>query len=330
VIAEAGSNHNADWGTAEQLVRVAAEAQADAVKFQLFRADRLYPRGAGHADYLGDRTDIYEIVARMELPEEWLPRLHGLCDEASIDLLVTPFDEASADAVEPHVPVYKIASYELTHEPLIRHVAAKGKPLILSTGAADEREIERALETAYDAGANEVVLLQCTAAYPARLEAMNVASVSGLRERFGVPTGLSDHSTDPVIAPVLAVGMGAAVLEKHFTLDRTMPGPDHRFAVEPDELRTLVRAVRDAEIARGTAAKSVHADEEELREFARRSIFTTRALRAGETIEAGSVAVLRRGKLGVGLPPSALERVIGRRAARTVAAGMPLQQDDVE
>jgi N,N'-diacetyllegionaminate synthase len=330
VIAEAGSNHNGEWDLAERLVGVAADAGADAVKFQLFRAERMYPHDAGHADYLRDETDIYEIIARMELPEEWLPRLHALCVDRNLDFLVTPFDELSADAIEHYVPAYKIASYELTHEPLVRHIARKGKPLIMSTGAATPEEVGEALAAARDAGAEDVVLLQCTAAYPARLESLNVGSLADLRDRFGVPVGLSDHSADPVLAPVLAIGLGAAIVEKHFTLDRDLPGPDHRFALEPDGLARLVAAVRDAETARGSARKEVHADELELRAFARRSIFALRDIEAGEILDETAVAVLRRGKRGDGLPPSALPDLLGLKAAHAIAQGSPLNAGDVE
>ena len=331
VIAEAGSNHNREWDLATALVDSAAEAAADAVKFQLFRADRMYPRGAGAADYLGNDEDIYEVVARMELPEEWLPGLAARCGERGLDFLVTPFDEGSADAIEPFVPAYKIASYELTHEPLIRHVAAKHKPMIISTGASTPEEIGAALAAARDAGAGDIILLQCTASYPARLEALNVASIADLRRRFGLPVGLSDHSADPVIAPVLAVGFGAAVIEKHFTLDRALPGPDHAFALEPAELRRLVEAVRAAEQARGDeGVKVVHPDEQELRDFARRSVFAVRDVAAGEALERSALAVLRHGKRGEGLPPSAFESLVGRRAVRSIAAGSPVTAADVE
>jgi sialic acid synthase SpsE len=329
IVAEAGSNHNRDWELATQLIAVAADAGADAVKFQLFRADRMYPRDAGEADYLHAGEDIYEIVARMELPEEWLPRLAEQCDARGIDFLVTPFDEASVDALEPYVPAYKIASYELTHEPLLRHVASRRKPLIVSTGAGTTEVVEQALAAARDAGAEEIVLLQCTAAYPARLEALNVAALAELRERFDVLVGLSDHSTDPVIAPVLAVGLGASVIEKHFTLDRELPGPDHRFALEPDGLKQMVDAIRRAEIARGSGRKEVHPDEEELRAFARRSIFALRDIAAGEEFDTACVAVLRRGKRGEGLPPSEYSRLLGRRASRAIAAHEPITAADV-
>lgn len=330
MIAEAGSNHNRSWELAERLVEAAAAAGADAIKFQLFRAERMYPHGAGSADYLEDDEDIFEVIARMELPEEWLPLLAELCSRHELDFLVTAFDEASLDAVDPFVPAHKIASYELTHIPLVRHAAATGKPLLLSTGAGTSDEIATALAAARAAGGADVIVLQCTAAYPARLEALNVGAIDDLRESFGVPVGFSDHSADPVIAPVLAVGLGAVAIEKHFTLDRTLPGPDHRFAIQPEELRRMVEAIRAAEVALGTGRKEVHPDEEELRVFARRSVFTTRTIRAGELLDRTSIAVLRSGKLDHGLPPSEYPRLLGARATRDLVANAPVRAEDVE
>jgi len=329
VIAEAGSNHNGDWEIARRLIAEAAAAGADAVKFQAFRADRLYPRGAGAADYLGTGEDIYDVIARIELPEAWLPRLAEAADERRLDLLVSAFDEESAATVDPFVPAHKLASYELTYSALLRRVASTGKPLIVSTGAATLAEIGAAVGVARDAGAADLTLLQCTAAYPARPEALNVSAMVELRDRFSVDVGLSDHSLDPVVAPVLAVAYGAAIVEKHFTLDRALPGPDHRFAVEPRDLARLVEAVRLAEVARGPGAKVVHDDELELRTFARRLLFTTRPLRAGDVIDADAIAILRAGKYGDGLPPDAYATVVGRRTARAVAAATPLVEADL-
>jgi sialic acid synthase SpsE len=329
LIAEAGSNHNRDWALASQLVDAAADAGADAVKFQLFSADRLYPRGAGHADYLGDTTDIHELVGAMELPVDWLPRLAQAAAQRDLDLLITPFDEASADQIDPFVPAFKVASYELSHQPLVAHIAAKGKPMIISSGAATLDEVELSLQWAREGGASQVAVLQCTAAYPARLEALNLAALGELRSRLGVPVGLSDHSSDPVIAPVLAVGLGASVIEKHFTLDRGLPGPDHAFALEPGELRALVEAVRAAEQALGSAHKVVHPDEEELRSFARRSVFAIRAIASGEVLDETAVAVLRNGKHAPGLPPSAYPEILGRRAGRAIAAFTAIRDEDL-
>jgi len=330
VIAEAGSNHNGDWSLAEQLIAVAAGAGADAVKFQAFRAERLYPRGAGAAAYLEDSEDIYDIVARMELPDSWLPELAAETRKHDIDLLISAFDELSAEAVDPFVPAHKLASYELTHEPLLRRLAAFGKPLLVSTGAATLTEIASAVDAARDAGAHDLTLLQCTAAYPARLEAMNVSSIAELGAQFGVAAGLSDHSEDPTIAPVLAIGYGASVIEKHFTLDRDLPGPDHRFALDPEGLGAMVVAIRGAEAARGSGSKAVHADEQELRTFARRSVFAIRDIEEDEIFDPASIAVLRDGTLGQGLPPARYPSLLSRRAARRIAANTPLQESDVK
>jgi sialic acid synthase SpsE len=289
----------------------------------------MYPRGAGTADYLGDDTDIYDIIARMELPEEWLRELATHCSQRGIEFLATPFDEHSADTLDSFVARFKIASYELTHDPLLRHVGSKGKPIIMSTGAAELDEIRHALDVLRDTAAGEITLLQCTAAYPTRLEALNVGALVELRERFGVRVGLSDHSEDPIIAPVVAVGAGASVIEKHFTLDRALPGPDHRFAIEPTDLQRMVSAIRDAELARGSGQKEVHDDELELRTFARRSIFAMKNLEAGDVLDQSTIAVLRSGKKRPGLPPSHYAELLGRRAARTIRAGDPVEAEDV-
>lgn len=330
VIAEAGSNHNGELELALRLIAAAAGAGADAVKFQLFRAAKLYPRAAGSADYLRDDKDIYELVERMELPLEWLPRLSEACREAGTDFIVSPFDEESADAVDPYVPAFKLASYELTHHPLLRHIAAKGKPLVMSTGAAELAEVKEAIAVARRAGNEQLVVLQCTAAYPAPIEALNVSAIATLQSELGLPVGLSDHSSDPVVAPVLAVAQGAAVIEKHFTLDRDLPGPDHRFALEPDELTRMVEAIRNAEQALGSGQKEVQPAEHELREFARRSVFAVRDIPAGSELVAGSVAVLRAGKRGHGVDPADLERLLGRRTRRRIEADAPIRWDDVE
>ena len=330
VIAEAGSNHNGDLELALELIGVAGRAGADAVKFQLFRAAKLYPRAAGSADYLHDDEDIYDLIERMELPLEWLPLLAGAAAEAGVDFIVSPFDEESADAVDPHVPVFKLASYELTHHPLLRHIAAKGKPLVMSTGAADLGEVREAIAVARDAGNEQIVVLQCTAAYPAPIEALNVSAVATLRDELGLPVGLSDHSSDPVIAPVMAVALRAAVIEKHFSLDRDLPGPDHRFALEPGELARMVEAIREAEKALGTGRKEVLPAEQELREFARRAVFAVRDIPAGSELEAGDVAVLRAGKREHGADPADLGRLLGRRARRPIEADAPIRWEDVE
>lgn len=330
VVAEAGSNHNRSRRQALALIDAAAEARADAVKFQLFRAARLYPRSAGRSDYLGLPRSIYDIIEEMELPPEWLPELAAHARRRDLVFFAAPFDEESADLLDPHVELFKIASYEMTHIPLLRHVAAKGKPVIMSTGTATLDEVARSVEAFRATGNDQLVLLQCTAKYPAPLEALNVSALVTLRERFDLPTGFSDHSRDPVVGPMTAVALGADVVEKHLTLDNDLPGPDHAFAVEPHELAELVRRVRQVEQARGSGRKEVLAEEQELRAFSRRALFTTAAVKAGERFGSENVAVLRTGKRPRGLPPEALDRVLGRRAARDLPAESPLGEDDLD
>ena len=325
IIAEAGSNHDGRLEQARRLIDVAAEAGADAVKFQLFRARTLYARNAGRSDYLKLDRSIYDIIADMEMPYEWLPALAEHAAAASIDFMASVFDEESVDRLDSLVSSFKIASYEMTHLPLVRHVAARKKPLVVSTGTA---ELDEVRETVAAIGATPFALMQCTAAYPAPLDALNLRAIVTLKATFGVPVGLSDHSRDPLLAPVAAIALGANLLEKHFTLSNRLPGPDHAFAVEPRELTALVARVREAESALGSGVKTVQPIERELRRFARRAIFVARDVAAGEPLGPDNLVILRCGALEPGLPPSAWERVLGRRAARPLRAEAPLTAAD--
>ena len=330
IVAEAGSNHNGSVDQALRLIDIAAEAGADAVKFQHFKAAKLYPQSAGESDYLKTPKSIYEIIREMETPDEWVPRLAEYCRERGIAFLSSPFDEQSSDLLEPYVPAFKVASYEMTHTPLLRHLARKGKPLIVSTGTADLEEVKQAVQEIRKEGNDEMVLLQCTASYPTPQEAMNVRALITMREATGCLTGLSDHSRDPIVAPMAAVALGACVIEKHVTLSNYLPGPDHKFAVEPGELRELVRRVREAERVLGDGRKEPLPIEAELRRFARRSIFAVRDICVGERLSSANVAVLRCGKLGFGLPPGSLEMVIGRTAAKPIPAEALIRLDDLK
>jgi sialic acid synthase SpsE len=242
----------------------------------------------------------------------------------------SPFHEEAVDVLDPYVDAFKIASYELTHTPLLRAATRPGKPIIASTGCSTLQEIDEAVSDLQALGCDRLALLQCTAAYPAPLHALDVRSLVTLHERYQVPTGLSDHSADPIVAPMTAAALGASLLEKHFTLSRRLPGPDHAFAVEPHELARMVSSVRAVEQSRGSGAKAVHPIEEELRTFARRSLFTIRPIAAHEVFTRGNIDVLRQGKLGRGLPPRDLDRVLGRRARRDLNTDAPLTEDDID
>jgi N-acetylneuraminate synthase len=330
VIAEAGSNHNGDLDTAKELIDVAAEAGADAVKFQTFRAEDLYVQDTGEEEYFDNDKSIYETMESMEMPYEWIPKLHDYCEDAGVLFMSTPFDERSADELDEFVPAYKIASYTMSHHPFLRHLASKNKPIIISTGAHELDEVRESVEVLRDAGAEDIVLLHCVASYPTPPESANVRAVETLRDEFGVPTGLSDHTLDPVTAPSAAVALGASVVEKHFTLDNSMEGPDHEFALEPDELDEMVTAIRETEKVLGSGEVDVLDAEEELHEIARRRIHAARDIESGETISEEDVEVLRSGKRKKGLEPKHYENVLGMKAKKIIKKGEGLTWKELE
>jgi len=330
VVAEAGSNHNGDLGIAKELIDVAAEAGADAVKFQTFRAEDLYVEGSGEVEYLEDDRSIYEIIESMEMPYEWIPELHGYCLERGVQFMSTPFDERSAEELADYVPAWKVASYTSSHHPFLRHLAGTDKPIVMSTGAHELAEVRESVQALQDAGCEELVLLQCVAAYPTPLSEINVRVVRTLREELGVPSGLSDHTLDPVTAPAAAVALGASVVEKHFTLDKSMEGPDHQFALEPAELDAMVTAIRDAESALGSGEKRVLEVEEELYRKARRGIHAVRDIEAGTVITERDVKVLRPGKHDRGLDPKFYDEVVESTAARDIRADEGIQWEDLD
>lgn len=330
IIAEAGSNHNGNLEQAKRLIEVAAGAGADAVKFQTFRAPKLYPKSAGVSNYLGIERQIYDIIAEMEMPYEWISELAEQCARHGVEFISSPFDEESADRLEPFLPAYKIASYEMTHLPLVRYIANKGKPVIISTGAASLDEVSETVAAFRETGNGQLILLQCTASYPAPLDSLNVRALRTMGESFGVPVGLSDHSRDPLVGPMAAVALGASVIEKHFTFSNDMPGPDHRFAVEPGELRAMVRRIRELEAALGSGRKVPHPVESELRAFARRSIFATHDIAPGEKFSPENTAVLRCGQLQAGLDPKVYDDILNRRATRHIMAETPIHAGDYE
>jgi N-acetylneuraminate synthase len=330
IIAEAGSNHNGRIEQAKKLIDVAVEAGADAVKFQLFRAEKLYPQNAGHADYLKTKKSIYRIIKEMEMPYDWIPELYDYCRERSIIFLASHFDEESADKLEEVcVDAYKIASYECTHIPLLRYTAKKGKPIIMSTGLASLGEIEESLNVIYAQGNSQVALMHCAAAYPTPIEHVNLRVMDTLKTAFEVPVGISDHTRDPILVPIVAVARGANIIEKHFTLSNKLEGPDHRFAIEPHELKAMVKSIRMTEKALGSPHKHVMPSEKELYKFARRRIHAIRDIKKGEIITSKNAAILRSGKLPPGAEPKFWDLILGKKAAKNIAIGEGITLDKV-
>ena len=329
-IAEAGSNHDRSLDQARRLIDVAAGSGADAVKFQTFRASALYPRGAGTSDYLNAPRSIYDIIRDLEMPLEWIPELARHATEQGIDFLSTPFDESSADALDPFVPLFKIASYEMTHHGLVQHCARKGKPLVVSTGTANLQEVRELVEAVRAVGQVPLVLMQCTAKYPAPLSSLNLRTLPRMQAEFGVLVGLSDHSRESLPGPMAAVALGASVIEKHFTLSNTLPGPDHAYALEPDELKAVIAKVREVEQTLGSGEKQPQPEEEELRRFARRSVFSQRPIAQGAPLTRANSAVLRCGKLAMGAHPRDYVRFLGRSVRHPVETDHPITAEDLD
>jgi N-acetylneuraminate synthase/N,N'-diacetyllegionaminate synthase len=321
VIAEAGVNHNGDPALARALIDAAADSAADAVKFQTFRTSALTSRTAPKAAYQIEATGAgesqSEMLMRLELSTETLRALQAHAAARGIVFFSTPFDEASADTLAAlGVPMFKIPSGEITNLPLLRHIAAKGKPIILSTGMSTLDEVAQALAAIGDVADVPVAILHCVSAYPAPVGEVNLRAMDALRDRFGRPVGLSDHTLGLEIA-LAAVARGAAIVEKHLTLDKNLPGPDHRASLEPAEMAELVRGIRNIEAALGDGVKRPMPSELDTRRVARKSLVAARALRAGEELVKDAVAVKRP---GTGISPAELERALGRRVRRDLAA----------
>jgi sialic acid synthase SpsE/RimJ/RimL family protein N-acetyltransferase len=339
IVAEAGSNWRMgtkarDRAMACALIDIAAEAGADAVKFQTYRPETVYVQNAGQSDYLseaGIKQDIREIFEDLAMPYELLAELAEHCRKREIDFLSTGFSPADFAAIDPFVAIHKIASYEISHPDLLRLAGRSGKPLILSTGASGEEDIEWAVRTFREAGGRDLCLMQCTADYPAPISSLNLRTLPWLQARFAVATGLSDHSREPSLGPVAAVALGARVIEKHFTIDNRLPGPDHAFALVPQELKELVKQVRLAEASLGDGVKRVLPEEQELANFARRGLQAITEIVPGEILREGvNYAVLRPGKQALGVHPKYREKIEGRPASRRVPIGDGLRLSDAE
>jgi sialic acid synthase SpsE len=315
VIAEAGANHNRDFDVARRLIDAAADASADAVKFQTYSGRALYSTKTPRFEYLGElgAKPAHQLLDDIALPRDWQPLLAAHCRDRNIEFLSSPFDRDAVDELDAlDVAAFKIASFELVDLGLVRYAASKGRPLILSTGMCTIAEIDEAISAALAAGAPELALLQCASLYPAPPHVMNLRTIAVMQATFDVPVGLSDHTSGIHIAPA-SVAMGSDLIEKHFTLDRTMTGPDHPFAIEPKELAELVAHVRDVESALGDGVKRGPSSEEavEMYRLARRSVVAAAPIPAGTTITAEMLCVKRP---GFGIAPRLIETLPGRVA----------------
>ena len=327
IVAEISANHNQDFQQAVRMIQSAKDAGADAVKLQTYTPDTItidcdneYFQIKGT---IWEGRRLYDLYGEAYMPWEWQPELKRLADQLDMALFSTPFDETAVDFLEKmDIPAFKIASCELIDLPLVRRVARTGKPVILSTGMATLSEIDDAVRMVRETGNNQIALLKCTSSYPATPEEMNLRTIPHLSQAFGLPVGLSDHTLGIPIA-IAAVTLGACIVEKHFTLSRSVSGPDSAFSLEPHEFKAMVDSIRMVEKAFG-AVSYKPTDHEAISRVFRRSLFVIKDMTAGVVITHENVRSIRPGH---GLHPRYIETVYGRRAKRAINRGTPLSWD---
>jgi pseudaminic acid synthase len=325
IIAELSANHNQKFDRAIELIHAAKDAGADAIKLQTYTPDTITLRGDHECFRIAggtiwDGKTLYDLYEEAYTPWDWHPKLQQAANAVGLALFSSPFDPTAVDFLENmNVPAYKVASFELVDLALIQKMARTGKPLIMSTGMASVSEIEEALQAARSAGAEDIALLKCTSAYPSPPEEMNLRAIPELARRFGVSVGLSDH-TMGVAVPAVAVALGACIIEKHLTLARVDGGPDSAFSLEPSEFKTMVDAVRVAEKSLGLPEIGCAETEAAGRAF-RRSLFVVEDIEQGQVFTSRNVRSIRPAN---GLHPRHLNDVLGRRAARAIKRGTPL------
>ncbi len=329
IIAEMSANHAGSLERALELIHVAKDAGADCVKIQTYTADTMTIDC--HNEYFQiekgtwEGENLYGLYQKAYTPWEWQEQLRDEAAKVGIDFLSTPFDPRSVDFLEDlGVHFYKIASFELVDIPLLEYVAAKNKPIIMSTGMGTLEEIQEAVDVIYSTGNRQLALMKCSSAYPAKPEEMNLRTMQDLKERFGVPVGLSDHSMGAFSAAT-AVAMGANLIEKHFCISRAVKNPDSSFSMEPQEFREMVEQVREVEKAMGSVQYGVSRQEESNACF-RRSLFVVEDIAAGEVLTPEKIRSIRP---AYGLKPKHYQEVLGRTAKRALRRGTPLSFDDI-
>ncbi|HVX26659.1 MAG TPA: pseudaminic acid synthase [Parafilimonas sp.] len=322
IIAELSANHNNDFDLAVKTIRAIADSGADAVKVQTFKPESLSINADN--EYFGPKTEglwkgyrPYDLYKKAMMPWEWQPKLKTIAEELGLQFFSSPFDKEAVDFLDGmNVPAYKIASFEITDIPLIAYAAAKGKPIIISTGIATLADIELAVNTCRQAGNNQITLLKCTSEYPAPFELANLATIPHLKQTFSVEVGLSDHTMGAIV-PIVAVTLGAKVIEKHFILSRDLGGPDSAFSMEPQEFTFMIKSVREAEVSLG----KINYEVSEKNKLRRRSLFATKDIVGGETFTDENIASVRPGN---GLHPIFYYEILGKKAKEKITKGTPL------
>jgi sialic acid synthase SpsE len=327
VIAEAGLNHGGNKERALALVRAAKWAGADAVKFQTFRADRLASKRPAKLSHTKDQPNLQELFKKLELPFDVFRALHKEAKRIGIEFLSTPFDEESADFLDDlGVSAFKIASGDITHRPLIEHVSRKGKPVLLSTGMSTIEEIEKAIDWMHSLSNDQIVLLHCVSSYPARPEELNLKSVQFLRDRFGVPVGLSDHSVGP-LGSIVATSIGAQVIERHFMIESRGDTPDMAVSMDAKTLKGHIEELRTIGLILGERGKFASEAETKNKTASRRGLYANRPIAPGEVIDAGMLHALRPAN---GISPEFMDLVVGKQATTAIEAGAPVQWESIQ
>lgn len=314
IIAEAGVNHNGDLEIAKKLVDVACDAGVDAVKFQTFKTENLVTKNAEKADYQKENTGSgsqFQMLKKLELSYENHVILKQYCESKGIMFISTPFDFESVDLLEKlDIPLYKISSGDLTNTPLLKYIAKMNKPMIVSTGMANLGEVEKAVESIKKTDNNRISLLHCTSNYPTDYEDVNLNAMITLKNAFKFSIGYSDHTVG-IEVPIAAVAMGAEIIEKHFTIDKNMEGPDHKASLNPQELKQMVKSIRNMEKAFGDGVKRCNKNEENTKTIARKSIVASKNIVKGENISYENITFKRPGN---GMDPTFADEIIGKIA----------------
>jgi len=326
IIAEVSANHNQNYEIAKEMIKAAKDAGADAVKLQTYTADTMTLDVDNEyftikQDTIWDGRNLYDLYKEAYTPWEWQPKLKNYADEIGIILFSTPFDKTSVDFLENmNVSAYKIASFEITDLPLIKYVAQKQKPIIISTGIASLEDIQEAIKVCKMQGNEDIILLKCTSAYPAQLEDANLLTINDLKEKFKLDIGFSDHTLG-ITAPITAVALGACVIEKHFILDKSMGGLDSEFSLDINEFKEMVKAVRDTEKLLGKISYEMTEKKLKSREFSR-SLFIAKDIKKGEIFTEKNVRIVRP---AFGLAPKYIDKVLGKTADKDYIKGTPLK-----
>lgn len=331
IIAELSANHNQNFQTAVDSIKAIKECGADAVKLQTYTPDTItidcdneyfqIKQGT-----IWDGTTLYQLYQKAYTPWEWQPDLKKLAEELGLICFSSPFDKTAVDFLEKmNVPAYKIASFEITDIPLIEYAASKGKPMIISTGIANENDIQEAIDACMRMNNNQIALLKCTSAYPAPIEDANLKTIPFIKEKFKTVVGLSDHTIGTVV-PIAAVALGARIIEKHFILDRNMGGPDSSFSLEPSEFKKMVEDIRSAEKALGKTTFEINEKIKKSRNFAR-SLFAVKDIKEGELLTEENIRSIRP---SYGLHPKFLNQIVGRKAKTDIKKGTPLKWEFIE